>query len=82
MFAKLSVKDMLVRVRSLEKVTAIELGTGAWPGSDHVNVDAYLNDWHFWAFNVADAAITIGVAFILVDVVADFLGYHRAPNPV
>ena len=45
-------------------------------------VDAYWNDWHFWAFNVADAAITIGVAFMLVDVVADFLGYHRAPNPV
>ena len=44
-------------------------------------VDAYWNDWHFWAFNVADAAITIGVALMLVDVVADFLGYPRAPNP-
>jgi signal peptidase II len=44
-------------------------------------VDAYWNTWHFWAFNVADAAITIGVALMLVDVVADFLGYSRAPNP-
>jgi signal peptidase II len=44
-------------------------------------VDAYWNDWHFWAFNVADAAITIGVALMLVDVVADFLGLRRAPNP-
>ena len=43
-FAKLGVKDMLAKVRSLEKVTAIELGTGAWPGSDHVDVDAYLKD--------------------------------------
>jgi sugar phosphate isomerase/epimerase len=43
-FAKLSVKDMLARVRSLEKVTAIELGTGAWPGSDHVELDNYLKD--------------------------------------
>ena len=43
-FAKLSVKDMLAKVRSLEKVKAIELGTGAWPGSDHVEVDAYLKD--------------------------------------
>jgi len=43
-FAKLSVKDMLAKVRSLEKVKAIELGTGAWPGSDHVEVDTYLKD--------------------------------------
>ena len=44
-------------------------------------VDAYWNDWHFWAFNVADAAITVGVALMLADVVADILGYNRAPNP-
>jgi signal peptidase II len=44
-------------------------------------VDAYWNNWHFWAFNVADAAITIGVALMLVDVVADFMGNRRAPNP-
>ena len=43
-FAKLGVKDMLAKVRSLEKVSAIELGTGAWPGSDHVDVDTYLKD--------------------------------------
>ena len=43
-FAKLSVKDMLAKVRSLDKVKAIELGTGAWPGSEHVEVDAYLKD--------------------------------------
>jgi signal peptidase II len=30
-------------------------------------VDAYWRDWHFWAFNVADAAITIGVAIIILD---------------
>lgn len=44
-------------------------------------VDAYWNDWHFWAFNVADAAITVGVALMLVDVAADLLGIRRAPNP-
>jgi sugar phosphate isomerase/epimerase len=43
-FAKLSATDMLAKVRSFEKVTAIELGTGAWPGSDHVDVDAFLKD--------------------------------------
>ena len=30
-------------------------------------VDAYYGDWHFWAFNVADAAITIGVIFMILD---------------
>jgi signal peptidase II len=30
-------------------------------------VDAYYGNWHFWAFNVADAAITIGVIFMILD---------------
>ena len=30
-------------------------------------VDAYWRGWHFWAFNVADAAITVGVAILIVD---------------
>lgn len=30
-------------------------------------VDAYWRNWHFWAFNVADAAITIGVALMILD---------------
>jgi signal peptidase II len=30
-------------------------------------VDAYWNGWHFWAFNVADSAITVGVAIIILD---------------
>lgn len=45
-------------------------------------VDAYWNDWHFWAFNVADAAISVGVVFLLADVVLDLVGNRRAPNPV
>lgn len=44
-------------------------------------VDAYWNDWHFWAFNVADAAITVGVILMFADVAADALGIRRAPNP-
>lgn len=44
-------------------------------------VDAYWNGWHFWAFNVADAAITVGVVLMIADVIADLLGYRRAPNP-
>jgi signal peptidase II len=30
-------------------------------------VDAYWRGWHFWAFNVADAAITVGVTIIVAD---------------
>ena len=30
-------------------------------------VDAYWGDWHFWAFNVADAAITVGACLLILD---------------
>jgi signal peptidase II len=30
-------------------------------------VDAYWGSWHFWAFNVADAAITVGVSILVLD---------------
>lgn len=30
-------------------------------------VDVYWRNWHFWAFNVADAAISIGVAIMILD---------------
>ena len=42
-------------------------------------VDAYWNGWHFWAFNVADAAITFGVIFMILDIVG--VG-RRASDPV
>ncbi|MCC7124637.1 MAG: signal peptidase II [Acidobacteria bacterium] len=42
-------------------------------------VDAYWNGWHFWAFNVADAAITVGVCLLILDTLG--LG-RRASNPV
>ena len=42
-------------------------------------VDAYWNGWHFWAFNVADAAITLGVAAMILDILG--VG-RRASNPV
>jgi len=42
-------------------------------------VDAYWDGWHFWAFNVADAAITLGVCCMILDILG--LG-RRASNPV
>jgi signal peptidase II len=42
-------------------------------------VDAYWNGWHFWAFNVADAAISVGVVFMILDILG--LG-RRASNPL
>ena len=38
-------------------------------------VDVYRGDWHFWAFNVADAAITAGVTLMVLDLL---LGMRRA----
>ncbi|MEP6783784.1 MAG: signal peptidase II [Acidobacteriota bacterium] len=43
-------------------------------------VDAYRGDWHFWAFNVADAAITVGVIFMILDILG--VGKRRASNPL
>ena len=39
-------------------------------------VDVYWRGVHFWAFNVADSAITVGVVLMLVDV----LGVGRVPE--
>ncbi len=30
-------------------------------------VDAYWRSWHFWTFNIADSAITVGVTVMLLD---------------
>jgi signal peptidase II len=36
-------------------------------------VDFYRGSWHFWAFNVADASITLGVVLMILDL----LGFGR-----
>jgi signal peptidase II len=43
-------------------------------------VDAYHGNWHFWAFNVADAAITFGVALMILDILG--VGRHRVSRAV
>jgi signal peptidase II len=37
--------------------------------------DFYWGGWHFWAFNVADAAISVGVGLMILDIL---LGMRRA----
>jgi signal peptidase II len=38
-----------------------------WSGYVLDFVDVYWRGWHFWAFNVADAAISIGAVLVFVD---------------
>jgi signal peptidase II len=39
-------------------------------------VDVYWRSWHFWVFNVADSAISVGVAVMIVDMLG--LGAHAS----
>jgi signal peptidase II len=43
-------------------------------------VDLYRGDWHFWAFNVADAAISVGVALMILELLG--LGRPRVSRTV
>ncbi len=43
-FGTLDTAAMLSRVRALQHITAIELGTGGWPGNPHLDPDALLAD--------------------------------------
>lgn len=41
-------------------------------------VDVYFGTWHFWTFNVADSAITIGVIVMILDMLRP--SAHPAPD--
>jgi signal peptidase II len=43
-------------------------------------MDVSWRGWHFWAFNVADSAITIGMALIILDQMG--VGRRRVPGTV
>ena len=42
--------------------------------------DFYWRGWHFWAFNIADASITIGVALMILDLLG--AGHTRVSRTV
>jgi signal peptidase II len=39
-------------------------------------IDVYAGDWHFWAFNVADASISVGAVLVFVELL--FLNRHAS----
>ena len=41
-------------------------------------VDVYVGTWHFWAFNVADSAITFGAILLVLDM---FRTGTHVPSP-
>src|ERR1700730_6198624 len=61
-FGRHNVKDMLAKVRALQHVQAIEIGTGGWPGKDHLEIDALLDKKSCaleYRTMIADAGLTI-----------------------
>ena len=61
-FGGMSVKEMLAKVRALEKVQAIEIGTGGWPGADHIDLDGLVDNRQRscdYRKMLADAGLTI-----------------------
>jgi sugar phosphate isomerase/epimerase len=60
--ARLDLHQMLAKVRTLGKIQALELGTGGWPGQDHLDVDMMLSDpqaARAWRETIVDAGLTI-----------------------
>jgi sugar phosphate isomerase/epimerase len=61
-FGKLSFPELLAELRRYPQITMIELGTGGWPGSPHIDVPALLADKAKLAeyrSRVADAGLSI-----------------------
>jgi sugar phosphate isomerase/epimerase len=61
-FGKMTFAEMLAKVRSFKKIEAIEIGTGAWPGRDHIDPDALLasaDRARDYRKQITDAGLTI-----------------------
>ena len=61
-FGGLDTQTMVARVRALGRIQAVELGTGGWPGCDHINPDGLLADAaaaDTFRSTFADAGLTI-----------------------
>ena len=61
-FGTMTLDEVLVKVRALPRVQALEIGTGGWPGHDHLDIDALLDKKPCAAAyrqKIADAGLTI-----------------------
>ena len=61
-FGTMTLDEVLAKVRALPRVQAVEIGTGGWPGKDHLDVDALLDKKPCAAAyrqKIADAGLTI-----------------------
>ncbi|MGE0361249.1 MAG: sugar phosphate isomerase/epimerase family protein [Vicinamibacterales bacterium] len=61
-YGNLAFPEMIAAVRGLGHVSAVELGTGGWPGRSHVDPDrllAFPNDARTYRQQLADAGLTI-----------------------
>ena len=74
-FAKLSVDELLTEIKRYPELTALELGTGGWPGSSHVDLDGLLSS--------TEAARTYGAKFRDAGITISALSCHGNPvHPV
>jgi sugar phosphate isomerase/epimerase len=44
LFHDLSLDQLFTELKKYPEITAVEIGCGGWPGSDHIDVDRLLND--------------------------------------
>jgi sugar phosphate isomerase/epimerase len=61
-FGKLTFEEMLAKVATFPQIGALEIGTGGWPGSDHLDLDALLNETcraTTYSQRLADAGLSI-----------------------
>ncbi len=61
-FGKLTVTEVLEKLRGFRQVQALELGTGGWPGSDHLDLEKLLHgtcEATTYRRMVTDAGLTI-----------------------
>ena len=61
-FGAMKLDEVLAKVRALKQVQALEIGTGGWPGNDHLDLEALLDQEAGAAAyrrKIADAGLTI-----------------------